>query len=130
MKALRRTQAPQLLLVVTTVGTEEQALDIAHRLVGSHLAACVNIVPHVRSVFFWKKKVNDDSEFLLIFKTLRESFPAVRDTIKRLHAYELPEILGFPADFADGAFARWVEKGSRGKRKARPAAPKGRRRPR
>ncbi len=124
MKAPGRKQAPELLVVLTTVGTEEQALEIAHRLVGSHLAACVNIVPEVRSVFFWKGKVNDDREFLLIFKTLRERFPAVRDAIRRLHAYELPEILGFPADFADGAFARWVEGGSAGKAIVRPRAPK------
>ena len=57
-------KAPALLVVVTSVGTEEQALDIAHHLVESQLAACVNILPGVKSVFRWKGKVQHESEFL------------------------------------------------------------------
>jgi periplasmic divalent cation tolerance protein len=106
--------APSLLVVVTTVGTEEQALEIARRLVESRLAACVNILPGVRSVFRWKGKVQDESEFLLMAKTVKENFERVRETMKELNAYELPEILGFPADHADPAFAQWVAECSTG----------------
>jgi periplasmic divalent cation tolerance protein len=106
--------APSVLVVVTSVGTEQQALDIARRLVESRLAACVNILPGVRSVFRWKGKVQDESEFLLMAKTVRENFERVRETIKELNVYELPEILGFPADHADPAFAKWVAEGSTG----------------
>jgi len=97
-----------VLVVVTTVGTEEQALDIAHELVGKHLAACVNIVPRIRSVFFWKGKVNDDGEWMLFVKTAPGNFEKVREAIKRINVYDLPEILGFGAGFADAVFARWV----------------------
>jgi periplasmic divalent cation tolerance protein len=109
-KALRKAAAvgPPVLLVVTTVGTEEQALNLAHHLVGRHLAACVNIVPRIRSVFFWKGKVNDDGEWLLLVKTAPGNFSEVRDAIRRLHTYDLPEILGFGADAADALFAKWV----------------------
>jgi periplasmic divalent cation tolerance protein len=109
-KALRKAAAvgPPVLLVVTTVGTEEQALNLAHHLVGRHLAACVNIVPRIRSVFFWKGKVNDDGEWLLLVKTAPGNFGEVRDAIRRLHTYDLPEILGFGADAADALFAKWV----------------------
>lgn len=100
---------PKVLVVVTTVGTEEQALDIAHHLVENHLVACVNILPGVRSVFFWKGKVNDDREFLLIAKSVPANFEAVRAAMKKLNAYELPEILGFDAGYADAAFAAWVK---------------------
>jgi uncharacterized protein involved in tolerance to divalent cations len=102
-------------VVVTTVGTEEQALDIAHHLVRNRLAACVNILPAVRSVFRWKGRVNDDSEFMLMVKTVRPKFEAVRKAMKEMNAYELPEIVGFPATFADPAFAKWVGESTRGK---------------
>jgi periplasmic divalent cation tolerance protein len=121
-RAIRKAAKPlpQVLVVVTTVGTEEQALDIAHELVGKHLAACINIVPRIRSVFFWKGKVNDDGEWMLFVKTVPVNFEKVKDAIKRLNAYELPEILGFTAGFADPLFAKWVVDSStpRKKRKA------------
>ena len=106
--------APSVLVVVTSVGTEEQALDIAHHLVESKLAACVNILPGVRSVFRWKGKVQHEGEFLLIAKTVPENFERVRSVLKELNAYELPEILGFPADHADPAFAKWVAENATG----------------
>jgi periplasmic divalent cation tolerance protein len=106
--------APSVLVVVTSVGTEEQALDIAHHLVETQLAACVNILPGVRSIFRWKGKVQDESEFLLLVKTVPENFERVQDVVKELNAYELPEILAFPADHADPAFATWVAESSTG----------------
>jgi periplasmic divalent cation tolerance protein len=107
--------ASDVIVVVTTVGTEEQALDIAHHLVRNRLAACVNIIPGIRSVFRWKGKVSDDGEFLLLAKTVRGKFDPVRKAMKELNAYELPEILGFPASFADTNFAKWVGESTKGK---------------
>jgi len=98
----------RVLVVVTTVGTEEQALEVAHALVARHLAACVNIVPRVRSVFSWKGTVNVDEEWMLFVKSAPGNFEKVKDAIRKLHAYELPEILGFPAIYADPLFAKWV----------------------
>ena len=118
MKGASRPQGTpdsgSVIVVVTTVGTEEQALNIAHHLVSDGLAACVNILPGVRSVFRWKGKVNDDRELLLLVKTVAANFEAVRKVMKDLNVYELPEILGFPASFADEAFAKWVVESSRG----------------
>ena len=107
-------KAPALLVVVTSVGTEEQALDIAHHLVESQLAACVNILPGVKSVFRWKGNVQHESEFLLMVKTLKENFERVREVLKEMNAYELPEILAFPADPADPTFAKWVAENATG----------------
>ena len=109
-RALRKNSAagPPVLVVVTTVGTEEQALDIAHDLVSRHLAACVNIVPRIRSVFFFKGKVNDDMEWMLFVKSAPGNFETVREAIRKLNAYELPEILGLDVSHADALFARWV----------------------
>jgi uncharacterized protein involved in tolerance to divalent cations len=98
----------RVLLVVTTVGTEEQALEIAHALVARHVGACVNIVPRIRSVFFWKGKVNVDEEWMLFVKSAPGNFEKVKEAVRKLHLYELPEILGFPAIHADPLFAKWV----------------------
>ena len=96
------------------MGTEEQALDIAQHLVESQLAACVNILPGVKSVFRWKGKVQHESEFLLVAKTLKENFERVREVLKEMNAYELPEILAFSVDHADPAFAKWVAENATG----------------
>lgn len=108
------TPAPKVLAVITSTGTEEQALDIAHALVSRRLAACVNVLPGVRSIFRWKGKVQQDSEFTLLIKTLEANFEAVRDVIKELNAYELPETVAFPASRVDAAFAAWVAESSTG----------------
>ena len=106
--------APAVLVVVTSVGTEEQALDIAQHLVESRLAACVNILPGVRSVFRWKGKVQHEGEFLLLAKTVPGNFERVRGVMEELNAYELPEIIGFSSDHADPAFAKWVAESATG----------------
>ncbi|HUP42726.1 MAG TPA: divalent-cation tolerance protein CutA, partial [Thermoanaerobaculia bacterium] len=76
--------------VVTTVGTEEQANLIAREIIARRQAACVNIVPGVRSIYRWQGKICSDAEFLLIAKTLESEFDAVAATIRELHSYELP----------------------------------------
>jgi periplasmic divalent cation tolerance protein len=100
----------ELIVVVTSVGTEEQAIDVAHALVRSRRAACVNIVPNVHSVYRWKGRVCDDGEMLLVIKTRASQFESVRETIQRVNTYELPEILGYRVDHSSQAFAAWIEK--------------------
>ena len=99
-----------LIVVVTSVGTEEQALDVAHALVRSRRAACVNIIPNIHSVYRWKGRVCDDGEMLLIIKTLASQFEAVRETIHKINTYELPEVLGYRVDMASPGFLSWIEK--------------------
>jgi periplasmic divalent cation tolerance protein len=100
----------ELIVVVTSVGTEEQAIDVAHALVRARRAACVNIVPNVHSVYRWKGRVCDDGEMLLVIKSRASQFEAVRETIQRVNTYELPEILGYRVDMASPGFAAWIEK--------------------
>jgi periplasmic divalent cation tolerance protein len=99
-----------LIVVVTSVGTEEQALDVAHAIVRSRRAACVNIIPNVHSVYRWKGRVCDDGEMLLIIKTRASQFELVRETIHRVNTYELPEVLGYRVDMASPGFKAWIEK--------------------
>jgi periplasmic divalent cation tolerance protein len=103
-------KSEELIVVVTSVGTEEQALDVAHALVRARRAACVNIVPNIHSVYRWKGRVCDDGEMLLIIKTRASQFEGVRETIQRVNTYELPEVLGYRVDKASPGFAQWIEK--------------------
>lgn len=96
------------IVVVTTVGTEDQAHLISRALVARRQAACVNALPGIRSTYRWKGKICTDGEMMLIVKTTDAEFEAVAATIRELHTYELPEILAFPVDRGDDAFLRWI----------------------
>ena len=96
------------IVVVTTVGTEEQAYLIAREIIARRQAACVNIVPAIRSIYRWKGKICKDGELLLIVKTLQEEFEGVAATIRELHSYELPEILSFGVSQGDQSFLDWI----------------------
>src|SRR6266540_4284430 len=113
-RAARHGMAPvrkdDLLVVITSVGTEDQALDIAHALVRNHQAACVNLMPNVHSIYRWKGRVCDDGEFLLFIKTRARQFEGVRETIQKMNTYELPEVLAYRVDDSSPAFAAWIAK--------------------
>jgi len=113
--------ARDLIVVVTSVGTEEQAIDVAHALVRARHAACVNIVPNIHSVYRWKGRICDDGEMLLIIKTRAASFDAVREVIHKVNTYELPEVLAYKVDWASPGFASWIEKMTVVRKTARPA---------
>ena len=109
-----------LIVVVTSVGTEEQALDIAHALIRNRQAACVNLLPNVHSIYRWKGRVCDDGEFLLFIKTRAREFQGVRETIQKMNTYELPEVLAYRVDDSSPGFATWIAKATeRPKRPAR-----------
>ncbi|HEY0553218.1 MAG TPA: divalent-cation tolerance protein CutA [Thermoanaerobaculia bacterium] len=94
--------------VITTVGTEEQAYLIAREIVARRQAACVNILPGVRSIYRWKGKICKDGELMLVVKTLEKEFDAVAATIRELHSYELPEILSFTVSHGERGFLDWI----------------------
>ena len=98
-------------LCLTTVGSEEDAARIARHLVETKAAACVSIVSPLRSIYSWKGEFQDEREWLLLVKTARPA-PELRDALRVVHPYEVPEFLAFPASFADEAYARWVGEGS------------------
>ncbi len=96
------------LIVLTTVGNEEEANAIARELVCRRLAACVNVLPGVKSTYRWQEKVCRDSEYLLMIKTLDSEYPEVERAIRELHSYELPEILAFEASRGEPGFLGWI----------------------
>jgi len=96
-------------IVLSTVGSEEEARKIAHHLVEQQLAACVNIVPRIESVYRWQGKVESSREYLLLIKTSSEKFPEVRDAIRELHSYELPECIALAVEDGISEYLQWVE---------------------
>lgn len=96
------------IVVVTTVGDEEQGNLIARELIARRHAACVNMVSGVKSFYRWQGKICRDGEFMLIIKTMDHEYPAVAETIRELHSYELPEILAFEISRGDAKFLDWV----------------------
>ena len=95
-------------VVLTSVGTEQQAVEISEELITRRYATCVNIIPCLRSIYRWKGKVCEDTEYLLLIKTPAALFEEVSETIRELHSYELPEIMAIPVDRAESAFHQWV----------------------
>jgi len=96
------------ILVFTTAGSEKNAKNIAETLVKLRLAACVNILPKLTSVYRWEEKIETAEEWLLIIKTIRKNFTAVRDAIKELHTYELPECVSVPIEAGSEAYLKWI----------------------
>jgi periplasmic divalent cation tolerance protein len=95
-------------LIMTSVGTEQQAVEISEELIARRLATCVNIVPCLRSIYRWKGKMCEDTEYLLFIKTPKRMFEPVSEAIREFHSYELPEILSLPIDAADRTFHEWI----------------------
>src|SRR5580704_19364887 len=86
------------ILVLTTAGSKDEARKIARALVERLLAACVNIVPHVSSVYRWEGEIEEAEEWLLVVKTTRAAFERVRQAILELHSYEVPECVSISVD--------------------------------
>ena len=95
-------------VVLSTAGSEDEARKVAHHLVEHQLAACVNIVPGIESTYRWQGKVESAREWLLLIKTTAEKFPAVRDAIREVHSYDLPECIAIAIDDGSQEYLQWI----------------------
>ena len=95
-------------IVLTTAGSEEEARNIALALVDRRLAACVNIVAQLESVYRWQGNVESSREWLLIIKTTADRFPSVRDAIQEMHSYELPECISLNIEDGSAGYLEWL----------------------
>jgi periplasmic divalent cation tolerance protein len=96
-------------IVLSTCGDRETAERIAHRLVELRLAACVNILPGVQSVYRWQGAVESAAEVLMLIKTNAPLIHEVQSTIAGLHSYEVPEFLVLPISGGSEAYMAWLE---------------------
>jgi periplasmic divalent cation tolerance protein len=95
-------------IVLTTAGSQEEARQIAQALVERRLAACVNILPSVESVYRWKDKVETAQEWMLVVKTTGSAFDQVRALIGELHSYELPECVLLAIENGSAEYLKWI----------------------
>jgi periplasmic divalent cation tolerance protein len=96
-------------LVLTTAGNEAEAQKIAHELVERRLAACVNIVPRIQSVYRWEGKVETAEEYLLVIKTTKFRSAEVQAAIRELHSYDLPECVVISMEGGSEEYLKWIE---------------------
>ena len=95
-------------VVLTTCGSLDEARSIAQTLVERQLAACVNVVPQIESVYRWQGEVETATEWLLIIKTTAAAFNRVREALSELHSYELPECIEIAIEDGSGAYLNWI----------------------
>ena len=96
-------------IILITAGSVEEGERIAGSLVDNHLAACVNVVPSVKSVFFWEGKTDRQSEVLLIAKSTKALLNQITDHVQKIHSYTVPEIIAIPIIGGSEDYLRWVE---------------------
>lgn len=96
-------------IVLTTTPNEEEAETLAREIVGEKLAACVQILPKMKSVYFWDGAIQTDDEHLLLIKTLKEKFAALENFIRANHSYETPEIVALRAADAGENYLAWLK---------------------
>jgi periplasmic divalent cation tolerance protein len=100
-------------VVLTTCESKEEAQKIARALVERRLAACVNVVPAIESVYRWQGKVESSTEWLLLIKTRAEKFEAVREAIRELHSYEIPECIMISVEGGSREYLEWIEESTK-----------------
>jgi periplasmic divalent cation tolerance protein len=96
-------------VALSTVGTPEDAERIARALVERRLAACVNVLPNVASVYRWKGEVSRDQELLLVIKTRRDRLEALRQALVGMHPYEVPELVAVPVEQGHEPYLSWID---------------------
>tara|TARA_B100000953_G_scaffold91659_1_gene74713 strand:- start:215 stop:544 length:330 start_codon:yes stop_codon:yes gene_type:complete len=95
--------------ILTTVSTEEEGHMIANELVKNKLAACVNIVPKVHSVYEWENAIQNETEVLLMIKTTKAREKDIYQTVQSLHSYDTPELITLPIDNGSDTYLHWLE---------------------
>jgi len=103
----------EYVVIFVTVASQQDGERIAERLVGEHLAACVNIVGPMRSIYYWDGQVQRDQELLLIIKTRAALFGEIEAQVKHLHPYQTPEIIALPIRAGADAYLSWLASATR-----------------
>jgi periplasmic divalent cation tolerance protein len=101
--------AQGFLIIFVTTASEQEAATIGKALVEERLAACANIIPAIRSIYRWKEVVWDKGESLIIIKSRADLFERLRNRVKELHSYEVPEITALKLEKGDPAYLQWIE---------------------
>lgn len=101
------------IVVFITSPNEDEAAMIASALVEEKLAACVNIIRNIRSIYTWQGKVEDDTEVLMIAKTQKSLFDSLKNRVKELHSYDVPEIIALPVVAGSKDYLNWIRESTK-----------------
>ena len=96
------------IVVFMTAANGEEATRLAEMLVGAHLAACVQILPEMESVYRWQGKIERQAEILILAKTTRDKFEELEREVRALHSYDTPEIIAVPVLIGSGPYLEWL----------------------
>lgn len=96
------------ILVLCTCPDQDSAENISQQLITTHAAACVNMIPGIRSCYRWQGQVETGTEVLLLIKTVSDRYERLQETILELHPYELPEIIAVPIEQGHQAYLDWI----------------------
>ncbi len=96
------------IVILCTSASEEEAERIARHLLEEHVAACVNVIPMQRSYYWWQGAIESAAEYLLLIKSSAGLFPAVEQAIRRMHSYEVPELLALPVLAGSADYLTWL----------------------
>lgn len=105
------------IVVLMTAPSREEAVRIAEMLIGSRLAACVQIMPEMESIYHWEGEIQRDAEFLLLAKTTQHNFAVLEQEVRALHSYTVPEIVAIPAVAISEPYLNWLNENVRNKHK-------------
>lgn len=103
----------QYLLVICTFPNAEEARQIGTKLIELQVAACVNLVPQIESIYRWEGETKTDSEVLALIKTTANNFPSVEAHIQELHPYDTPEVIAVPIDRGASSYLTWISEVTR-----------------
>jgi periplasmic divalent cation tolerance protein len=95
-------------VVLMTAGSRDEAVRLAEMLVGSRLAACVQILPEMESVYWWEGAMERTPEHLLLVKTTLDNFARLEEEVRALHSYETPEIIALPVSASSAPYLEWL----------------------
>lgn len=98
-----------MLIVLTTTSSSTEAERLAEKIVMSKLAACVQILPEIKSIYFWEDKIQKEPEHLLLIKTLPEKFDELEKFIQANHSYDVPEIVALAAEKTSNKYLTWIK---------------------
>ncbi len=102
------------LVVLVTAPSAEKAAELGRVLVSERLAACANVLPGIRSIYWWDGKVQDEAEALVLLKTTRARFEALRDRVLALHPYQVPEVVALRIEAGSEKYLEWIERETAG----------------
>lgn len=101
------------IVVFVTASNRDEAEKIANSLVEKKLIACANIVPDVKSIFWWEEKIDRSDEVLLIIKSQESLFDEILKTVKEIHSYDVPEVIAFPIIKGNEDYLKWIKESTK-----------------